>query len=116
MRVEFVEMDRYGREVSRLWADGACVACELLRGGDAWAYRKYLRNRSFLALEREAREARRGLWGQPGHSFVPPWEWRQGARAVSPEAAALATLADVRQDESGAPACGAKRHCREMSS
>jgi len=113
LRVELIETDRYGREISKLWADGVCVACELLRGGHAWAYRKYLRNPDFLALERSAREARLGLWGQPSDTFVPPWEWRQGARAVSAEAAALTSLA---ASAPSAMACGAKRYCREMSS
>jgi endonuclease YncB( thermonuclease family) len=116
LRVEFVELDRYGREVSKLWADGVCVACELLRGGHAWAYRKYSNNPEFLALERSAREARLGLWGQPSDTFVPPWEWRQGVRAVSAEAAALTSLSADTPHAPSAPACAAKRHCREMSS
>jgi endonuclease YncB( thermonuclease family) len=116
LRVAFVETDRYGREVSKLWAGDVCVACELVRGGHAWAYRKYLRNPEFLELERKAREARLGLWGQPSHTFVPPWEWRRGVRAVSPEAAALVALAAEAQGATNAPACGAKRYCREMSS
>ena len=116
LRVEFINPDRYGREVSKLSVDGVCVACELVRGGHAWAYRKYLRNPELLELEREARAARLGLWGQPAHTFVPPWEWRQGARSVSAEAAALAALPAVAPGDSTAVACGAKRYCKEMSS
>jgi endonuclease YncB( thermonuclease family) len=123
LRVELVEIDRYGREVSNVWADGVCVACELVRRGDAWAYRKYLRDPALLELERQAREARLGLWSQPAHAFIPPWEWRHGARTVGAEAAALsqfAPLAAVSPTASAtasAPlACGAKRYCREMAS
>ena len=115
LRVEFIERDRYGREVSRLWVGDVCVACELVRGGHAWAYRKYLRNPEFVELERKARDGRLGLWGQPVHTFVPPWEWRRGARTVSREAAALALL-PAASVTTAAPACGAKRYCREMSS
>jgi endonuclease YncB( thermonuclease family) len=116
LHVEFVELDRYGREVSRVWADGVCVACELLRGGHAWAFRKYSRDPELIALERRAREARVGLWGQPAHSFVPPWEWREGVRRVSLEAAALAALSERAAESERAPACGNKRTRREMSS
>ena len=115
LRVEFIERDRYGREVSRLWVGDVCVACELVRGGHAWAYRKYLKNPEFIELERKARERRLGLWGQPAHTFVPPWEWRRGARTVSREAAALVLL-PLASATTTAPACGAKRYCREMSS
>jgi len=116
LRVELVETDRYGREVSRLWADGVCVACELVRGGHAWAYRKYLRNHDLLALERSAREARIGLWGQPAQTLIPPWEWRQGVRAVSAEAAALTGLAPAKPVPDAVYKCASKRHCGEMSS
>jgi endonuclease YncB( thermonuclease family) len=30
-------------------------------------------------LEREAREAHRGLWALPEAQRVPPWEWRHHA-------------------------------------
>jgi endonuclease YncB( thermonuclease family) len=119
LRVEFIETDRYGRDVSKIWAGDVCVACELVREGHAWAYRKYLRNRELLELERAARDARLGLWGQPAHTFVPPWEWRHGVRVVSEEAAAIAALSANTTStaaETVAPACGAKRYCKEMSS
>ena len=120
LRVERVEIDRYGREVSNVWVGEQCVACELVRHGDAWAYRKYLRNPALLELERKARESRLGLWSQPAHTFVPPWEWRLGVRTVSAEAAALTLFAPLAPasttETASAPACGTKRHCREMSS
>jgi len=42
----------------------------------AWHYKHFDQNRRLAEAEREAREARRGLWrdSQP----VPPWEWRKG--------------------------------------
>jgi len=41
-----------------------------------WWYRKYEPGDTVLeGLEREAREARKGLWADP-HP-VPPWEWRK---------------------------------------
>jgi endonuclease YncB( thermonuclease family) len=115
LRVDFVELDRYGREVSRVFVGERCVACELVRGGHAWAFRKYLRDPAFLAWERAARSARRGLWAQPAHAVVPPWEWRVGIRSPSADTARalLGEPAAARDEEA---ACGAKRTCGEMTS
>jgi endonuclease YncB( thermonuclease family) len=76
VRVELVEIDAYGREVSKLWVDGACVACALVQDGNAWVYTRYARDPALRALERQAREAARGLWSLPVSERVPPWEWR----------------------------------------
>jgi hypothetical protein len=37
----------------------------MIRQGAAWAYRQYLKDQSLLALEAEAKAAKRGLWGLP---------------------------------------------------
>ena len=118
LRVESIETDRYGREVSNVWVGDVCVACELVRYGHAWAYRQYSRNQDLLELERKAREARLGLWGQPANTFIPPWEWRHGVRSVSPEAAALTSpsASAPKPVAADAPACGSKHYCTEMSS
>jgi endonuclease YncB( thermonuclease family) len=43
---------------------------------DGWWYRKYALGNSVLErLEREAREAKIGLWANPAP--VPPWQWRE---------------------------------------
>ncbi len=44
----------------------------------AWIYPKYNRDRSLLALEHEARGAKRGLWTDP--NLIPPWEYRHGGK------------------------------------
>lgn len=47
----------------------------LVRGGLSWHYDQYAPNATELArLERQARNANRGLWSQVAP--VPPWEWR----------------------------------------
>jgi hypothetical protein len=44
--------------------------------GWCWWYRKYAPGNTVLeGLEKEAREAMKGLWTDP-HP-VPPWEWRK---------------------------------------
>jgi hypothetical protein len=44
-----------------------------------WWYRKYTPgNRELERLEKNAREAKKGLWVAPVQ--VPPWEWRKRTR------------------------------------
>lgn len=69
--------DRYGRTVAEIiLPDGRSLNRELLKAGLAWWYRQYSKDRSYGALEREARNARRGLWADPNP--VPPWAFRRG--------------------------------------
>jgi hypothetical protein len=54
----------------------------LVQAGLAWWYQRYAPNDTQLAeLEREARQAKRGLWADV-HP-VPPWDWRRGKRAAA---------------------------------
>jgi hypothetical protein len=73
--------DRYGRVVAEIiLPDGRNLNHEIVRAGFAWWYRAYARGDGDLErLEREARDARRGLWADSAP--VPPWEWRKARRA-----------------------------------
>ena len=74
------EVDRFGRPVVTAYADGLDVHLELLRQGWAIAYREYLRPElaeAYLAAEREAQTARRGLWEG---RFIEPSKWRRRER------------------------------------
>ena len=75
--VKPITTDRYGRTVAHILVDGLNVNCEMVRMGNAWVYRKYLKEHSLLDLETEAMDAKRGLWGLPEFQRVPPWEWRK---------------------------------------
>lgn len=68
-------VDRYGRTLARVSVAGADLAEVQLREGHAWVYRLYTDDERLLALEHEARSARRGLWasGDP----EPPWRYRE---------------------------------------
>lgn len=72
------DMDRYGRYVARIFVDGLDVNREMVRQGAAWVYRQYLKDKSLLAVEAEAKAASRGLWALPEAQNIPPWEWRKG--------------------------------------
>ncbi|CAK0771810.1 micrococcal nuclease [Gammaproteobacteria bacterium] len=79
VRIAPVEHDRYGRLVARIYLDNLDVNVALVRDGYAWVYRQYADDAAFYTAEREARNARRGLWSQG--KPVPPWEWRARERS-----------------------------------
>jgi endonuclease YncB( thermonuclease family) len=59
-----------------LLSDGTNVNHELVKDGWCWWYRKYApENTELESLEKDAREAKKGLWADP--QPVPPWEWRK---------------------------------------
>jgi endonuclease YncB( thermonuclease family) len=74
--VEVVDRDDYGRTVGRVKVGGTDVNLALVRAGMAWHYAYHCPDARDLAqAQREAREARRGLWADP-HP-VEPSRWRR---------------------------------------
>ena len=69
--------DKYGRTLGDvILPDGMNLNQELVKQGWCWWYRKYAPGDTVLeGLEKEAREAKKGLWADP--QPVPPWEWRK---------------------------------------
>jgi len=77
--VEVRAIDAYKRRVSLITLpDGSSLTRSLLQAGLAWWYRYYSDDESLGELEKEAREAGRGLWSQPNP--VPPWIHRRNRR------------------------------------
>lgn len=74
--VEFIEMDRYGRWVAKVWLEDRTFLNEkIVRAGFAWWYRKYApKDQGLSDAEMAARAGRVGLWRRPNP--VPPWEFR----------------------------------------
>ncbi len=77
VRVDVRDRDRNGRTVANvILPDGRDLSGEMARAGLAWWFRRYAPHDKDLArLERDARNARRGLWGDVNP--VPPWEFRR---------------------------------------
>jgi micrococcal nuclease len=67
--------DRWGRTVGHVIVDGVDTNLAMLEAGMAWHYKQFDQNRRLAAAERDAKEARRGLWQDSNP--VPPWEWRR---------------------------------------
>jgi endonuclease YncB( thermonuclease family) len=77
--------DRYGRTVAEILRGGTNVNLELVRRGDAFVYRQYLRGcdrNRYLSAEKQAESARRGVWSAPG-GITRPWDWRHGGARTS---------------------------------
>jgi endonuclease YncB( thermonuclease family) len=101
VRIDPVAVDNYGRLVARLYVDDVSVNAELIRHGMAWEYSLNHRNREYLRLQDEARQARRGLWAQ--RDPVAPSQWRKLHQPAPHEA----SQPDYR--------CGSKRYCAQIA-
>jgi endonuclease YncB( thermonuclease family) len=65
VRVDVIDVDRYRREVGRIYLGDRFINLEMVRDDFAWRYARYDKAREFTDAEREAREKRRGLWADP---------------------------------------------------
>jgi len=79
VRARCYERDQYERDVcDLLLPDGASAGLRQVEAGMAWANMqgggRYMRDDRLPELERQARQAGRGLWSQAG--AVEPWVWR----------------------------------------
>lgn len=76
VRCEQTDTDRYGRVVAICYGpEGTDLNGAMVAAGWALAYRRY--STRYIDEEAAAEEAGRGVWRG---AFVPPWDWRDGAR------------------------------------
>ena len=95
---------RRGRAIAEvILPDGRSLNQEVVRAGYAWHFTRHSTSPGLVALEEEARDARRGLW--TGERPVPPWEWDTNAAARrTPPAKAPAPAAEAGEGAPGAEA------------
>lgn len=77
--VSVLDVDRYGRYVSRIIIDGKDLTEELLKTGMAWVYTAYCKIPEcglWKSLETQAKVSKIGLWSNP--AAQAPWLWRKG--------------------------------------
>ncbi|MBF0279118.1 MAG: thermonuclease family protein [SAR324 cluster bacterium] len=60
VRIVQQDIDDYDRIVGRIYLKEFDVNAEMIRKGMAWVYRYYLKDKSLLDIEKEARIAKRG--------------------------------------------------------
>lgn len=70
--------DMYGRQLGEVMVGTASANKAMVHLGLAWAYRPNLQDNSYVDIESVARQARRGLWADPG--AVAPWTFRREKR------------------------------------
>jgi micrococcal nuclease len=80
VRVVVHDKDRYDRTVGDIYVGNTFVNEKLIKEGWAWNYARYSHSRHYAELEREAREAKKGLWA--GRTPMPPWDYRAQERAA----------------------------------
>ena len=98
--VRLVDRDRYGRSLGWVEAAGLDINRRLIELGAAWVSRQGELNKPLLALEKQARWIRAGVWGLPESEQVPPWLWSRQRQL----------------DMQRGARCGGKRFCTQMAS
>jgi endonuclease YncB( thermonuclease family) len=81
VRIEVIDVDRYRREVGRIFLVDRFINMEMVSDGFAWRYVQYDKPGEFTAAQADAREHRRGLWTDSNPE--PPWEWRKAKRQAA---------------------------------
>ncbi len=76
VRIDVIEVDRYRREVGRIYLDDRFINLQMVRDGFGWRFMRFDKVGEFTDAERGARQKRRGLWADPDP--VPRWEFRRG--------------------------------------
>ena len=76
--LEVLDVDQFHRKVARVRraSDGLDINSEVVLRGNAWVYRRYVRDQSLFAAERSAKDRRAGLWALPEDQRIPPWRYR----------------------------------------
>ena len=78
-----IDKDRFGRTVGDVYSVGSTsrslLNLEQVRSGNAAVYARYCEDKRFFRAEREAREAKRGIWSRKGEHQTP-WIFRHRKR------------------------------------
>ena len=76
--------DRYGRTVAELLNRRGNVNQLMVEAGQAFAYRRYLRqcdSERYLQLEENAKRQGTGVWSVGPSGITRPWDYRKGKRS-----------------------------------
>ncbi len=116
VQIDSQAVDQYGRLIGQIKVDGRDVNQEQVKRGMAWEYSHYHTDKTYIGLQSDAQQARRGLWAQP--SPQAPWQWRKLHPSVKPapqpnKHGASAHAAPVMLYDME---CGKKRRCSQMAS
>lgn len=80
VEIDWKKLDRYGRTIGKVVADGVDCGLRQIELGMAWHYKAYAKEQSredreaYASAEEKAKSERRGLWSDTAPA--PPWEFR----------------------------------------
>jgi endonuclease YncB( thermonuclease family) len=79
--VKLVELDKdiYERIVGEVYSGNVNLNLAQVKAGKAAVYDAYCENSEYKAAEKEAIDAKLGIWSEPG-LHQTPWEWRKQER------------------------------------
>ncbi len=103
VHVDSQAVDVYGRLVALIKVSELNVNHEQVQRGMAWESSRSNKGKALLALQNDAKKAKRGLWAQTDP--MPPREWRKAHAAPQQQR-------HVAQND----LCGSKRYCSQMNS
>jgi micrococcal nuclease len=84
VKVEKLKLDPRGRTIGNVTlADGSSLAIHLLEQGLAWHYIVYSDSKELAAIEKKARDQKKGLWVQ--ENPVEPWKFKEQQKKATPE-------------------------------
>ncbi|RKZ75025.1 MAG: hypothetical protein DRR19_29630 [Candidatus Parabeggiatoa sp. nov. 1] len=75
-----LDKDRYGRIVGEVYSGDVNLNLAQVKAGKAAVYDAYCENPEYKAAEKEAIDAKLGIWSEPG-LHQTPWEWRKQKRS-----------------------------------
>jgi len=75
VRVDWLDRDRYDRILGDVFLADRWINREQVAEGWAWHFRKYSNSAVLAEAEKEARQAKLGMWER--ESPIPPWEYRE---------------------------------------
>lgn len=75
INVKTKSKDKYGRTIAKVFYKNTNINQEIVKRGCAWAYIKYLDDKSLIGLERRARKDKIGLWASE-EKIIAPWKAR----------------------------------------
>ena len=76
VRVELVDIDRYGRAIVKTYLNDADIGLVMIESGSAWHYWQYSKEKSkYQKAQKIAKSRSMGLWRDK--KAVAPWEFRK---------------------------------------
>ena len=82
VKISSKAVDDYGRLVADIHVGELNINREQVRRGMAWNFSRFRSSRELADLQREAQQAKRGLWA--GESAIEPSKWRKQHPSVWP--------------------------------